>query len=198
MNIIFDLGGVVLHWKPDELIRRNFKDPGDQKRVRENFLGHPDWIELDRGTLDIEEALYSAADRTSVSYTALKRMMDDVPLFLLPQEEIVDLIRRVKERGHKLYVLSNMHHASMDYLLDSHEFFRLFDGIVASCRVGMVKPEPEIFQHILDRFSLEPSRTVFIDDMKENVDAAARQGIQVIHFKSRSQCEKALKELNCL
>jgi len=198
MNIIFDLGGVVLHWKPDELVERHFDNPQIQKRVRKGFLGHPDWIELDRGTLEIENALHRAAERTSVPYGELKKMMDDVPLFLMPQNEMVELIHRVKEKGHKLYVLSNMHHDSMDYLLATHDFFKLFEGIVASCKVKMVKPELQIYQHILNRFSLDPSQTVFIDDMKENVDAASCLGIQVIHFQNRDQCTKALTGLDCL
>jgi len=198
MNIIFDLGGVVLYWKPEELIERNFSDPGDRKKVRETFLGHPDWVELDRGTLDIETALNSAAERTGIPYGQLKKMMEDVPAFLLPREETIDLIRRIRDRDHKLYVLSNMHHDSMNYLLKTHEFFSLFDGIVASCKVGMVKPEEQIYRFILDEYHLDPSQTVFIDDMEENVEAAARLGIHPIRFIDKDQCEEALRAINCL
>ncbi|QEN08701.1 HAD family phosphatase [Oceanispirochaeta crateris] len=198
MNIVFDLGGVVLHWNPDELIARTFSGKSDQKIVKEQFLSHPDWEAMDKGTLDEESALQNAAQRTALPYEKLKKMMEDVPPFLEPNSQTIAIIKKVKERGHKLYILSNMHHNSMDYLLATHDFFNMFDGIVASCRVGMIKPEPEIYEHLLKEFSLNPEETAFIDDLKQNVEAASKKGIHPIHFIDPEQCEEALKEIHCL
>jgi epoxide hydrolase-like predicted phosphatase len=198
MNIVFDLGGVVLHWSPEELIAQTFPLKEDQNKVKKYFLSHPDWEALDRGTIEQETALLNAARRSGVPFEKLKKMLDEVPAFLKPKQPTLELIKKIKEKGHKLFVLSNMHHKSMDYLLGAHDFFELFDGKVASCRVGMIKPEPEIYEYLLKEYSLVPSETVFIDDLKENVEAASRLGIHPIHFINARQCEEALKEIHCL
>ncbi|MDC7231627.1 MAG: HAD family phosphatase [Spirochaetales bacterium] len=198
MNIVFDLGGVVLHWEPDTLIAKYFPEAEDQKKVKEQFLRHRDWESLDRGTIEKERALRNAAERTGIPYEKIKEMLDATPASLQPKEETIDLILKLKEKGHDLYILSNMHHDSMDYLDETHDFFELFDGKVASCRVKLVKPEAEIYRHLLTEYKLKAEETVFIDDMKENVEAAAGEGIHPVHFESAQQCEKELKALGCL
>lgn len=198
MNIVFDLGGVVLHWSPEDLINKYFPDPADKKNIKDNFFGHPDWVALDRGTIDKDLALKNAAERTGLEYKQIKEMLDSTPASLMPKEETIDLILKLKEKGHELYILSNMHHDSIDYLDETHDFFELFEAIVASCRVNLVKPEAAIYQYLLTENKLIPEETIFIDDMKENVEAASREGIYSIHFISASQCEKELTALGCL
>jgi len=198
MNIVFDLGGVVLEWKPDELIRKYFPHAEDSKNIKENFFRHPDWVALDRGTIDNETALKNAARRTGLDYSRIKELLDATPVSLTVKEETIDLILKLKEKGHDLYILSNMHHDSMDYLDETYDFFELFEAKVASCRVNLVKPEPEIYRYLLKENHLIPGETVFIDDMKENVDAAAGEGIHPIHFESAEQCENELRALGCL
>lgn len=198
MNIVFDLGGVVLHWSPEDIINKYFPDSADRKNIKDNFFGHSDWESLDRGTIAKELAIKNAAARTGLDYTQIKEMLDSTPASLTPKEETIDLILKLKEKGHELYILSNMHHDSMDYLDETHDFFELFEGKVASCRVNLIKPEAAIYQHLLSEYKLEPKETVFIDDMKENVEAAAREGIHPIQFKSAVQCEEELKALGCL
>ncbi|MDC7242205.1 MAG: HAD family phosphatase [Spirochaetales bacterium] len=198
MNIIFDLGGVVFDWNPEELLCRFFPDPDEREKAREKFMKHPDWIELDRGALSPDEAISRAAERTGLPRQPLKELLDATPASLKAKEDTFDLILRLKERGHSLYILSNMHHDSMDYLDETQDIFELFDGKVASCRVGMVKPEEEIFLHILKEYGLNPADTVFIDDMLENVEAASRKGIHPLRFESAKQCTGELVKLGCL
>ncbi|MBF9016321.1 MULTISPECIES: HAD family phosphatase [unclassified Oceanispirochaeta] len=198
MNIVFDLGGVVLHWSPEDLINNYFPEKKDGKNIKDNFFAHPEWESLDRGTIEKEAAVKNAAERTGLEYSRIKEMLDSTPASLTPKEETIDLILKLKEKGHHLYILSNMHHDSMDYLDETHDFFELFEGKVASCRVNLVKPEAAIYQYLLTENNLIPEETIFIDDMKENVEAAAREGIHPIHFKSVSQCEEELRSLGCL
>lgn len=198
MNIVFDLGGVVLHWSPEDIIGRYFPDAADRKNLADNFFGHEDWVSLDRGTIEKDTAVQNASVRTGLSRDRIRDMLDSTPASLTPKEETIDLILKLKEKGHRLFVLSNMHHDSMDYLEETYDFFELFEDKVASCRVNLVKPEPEIYRHLLTEYGLVPAETVFIDDMKENVEAAAAEGIHPIHFSSVRQCEKELESLDCI
>lgn len=198
MNVVFDLGGVVFHWRPDVIARSVFDDPETQDLVKAQIFGHSDWVDLDRGTLSFDLAIDRGAARTGLARSEVKRLLDEVPQSLLPVTGTADLIRSVKESGNKLFVLSNMQFASIDYLEKMHDIWSLFDGIVISCRIQKVKPEKEIYEHLLNEHQLQASETVFIDDMSENLTTAARFGMQTIQFLDPEQCRQDLKRLNCL
>ena len=78
-------------------------------------------------------------------------------------------------------MLSNMSREFIDYLRQQ-EVYANFEGDVVSCEVGVVKPMPQIYDILLDKFSLDASETIFIDDRRENVDAAMAKGISAFHF----------------
>jgi putative hydrolase of the HAD superfamily len=198
MNVVFDLGGVVFSWQPDALVRRVYDDPETQALAREQIIGHPDWIELDRGTLALDDAIVRAAARTGLSIDRVTWLFDAVPPSLTPIQETIELIRSVHQTNSRLYVLSNMGQAAMAYLEKRHDIWDLFDGIVISSRIGMVKPEVGIYRHLLDEHQLVATQTVFIDDLEENLLAAATLGIQTIRFVGAAQCRKDLTQLNYL
>lgn len=188
MNIVFDLGNVVFFWDPHRFVGEVFKDTEIQKRVLDKIYHHRDWAELDRGTLDREEAIRRGAERTGLAEAEISKMMYKVPEALTLNQEMIDLITWIKNSTeHKLYVLSNMHVASIDYLEKKYPIWDLFDGKVISCRIHMVKPEPGIYQYLLDAFDLDASETIFIDDLPENVESAAKFGIKTIQFESPAQ-----------
>ena len=198
MNIIFDLGGVVFEWRPDKLIEQVFSDPADRKLVAADLLSNPDWAELDRGALDKDLAVDRASKRSGISGEKIRRLLDLVPGSLTPREDTIALISRLKEAGNRLFVLSNMHHDSADYLQQTYPIWDHFEGVVFSCRVKMVKPDPGIFEYIRDIYRLEGDETVFIDDTKVNTETAMTIGMRTVHFQSSEQCEAELKAMGCL
>ena len=195
MNLIFDLGGVVVRWDPAAIIAGVFHDAEVRTKVREGVFAHPDWLELDRGTLDREDAIRRAAQRLGMAEAEIRRLLVAVPPSLTPIHETIELLYRLKARGHPLYCLSNMHFASIEHLEREHRFFEVFNGIVISCRLKLCKPEPAIYQHALKAHGLKASDTVFIDDVDVNIAAAAKAGIRTIQFKTAAQCERELRAL---
>ena len=91
-----------------------------------------------------------------------------------------------------------MHAASISYLEETYSFLNLFDGVIISSRINMVKPEPRIFMHLLKTYHLDPAQTLFIDDSPANIKAAKNIGIKAILFKDASQCLKALESIGCI
>jgi putative hydrolase of the HAD superfamily len=197
-NIVFDLGGVVFRWQPEVILKSLFENAETQDRVRTGIFEHPDWVELDRGTLGLNQAIERGADRTGLAQQEVERLLEAVPRFLTPINETIDLIRTLTDSSHRLFVLSNMHAASIQYLEATHDIWSMFDGIVISSRIQKVKPEIEIYEHLLAVHQLKPGETIFIDDMRENLEAASSIGIQTIHFVDPAQCRRALVDLNCL
>jgi putative hydrolase of the HAD superfamily len=196
LNVVFDLGGVVFKWQPDEIIRSVFADSETQELARAGIIEHNDWVELDRGSITLDQAIDRAAARTDLPRLDIEQLFHTVPQHLTPIEETIELIRTVRESNNRLYVLSNMHLESITYLEKEHRIWDLFDGAVISCRVRMVKPELDIYEHLLNAYQLNAAETIFIDDLVENLEAASSMGIQTLRFVDPSQCRRALLDLN--
>ena len=195
MNLVFDLGGVVVRWDPEAIIAGVFEDQELRGKVKKGVFEDADWLELDRGTLGREDAIARAAKRTGVAEAAIKRLLHAVPPSLTVFPETVDLLRRLKRKGYPLYCLSNMHFASIEYLEQKHDFWDLFQGRVISCRLQLCKPEAGIYEHLLRTYGLEAKETIFIDDVQKNLDAAAKLGIKTLKFETAAQCERDLQRM---
>jgi len=198
LNIVFDLGGVVFDWNPDKILSAVFDNPATRHRVETEIFKHADWVALDRGTLEFGDAVNRGAERTGLPQLEIERLLNAVPASLTPFQDTIELIRSIKDTDHRLFVLSNMQFASIAYLEATHDIWDLFDGIVISCRIQKVKPEPAIYEHLLSEHRLVANETVFIDDMNENVQAASRLGIGTILFRNATQCRQDLASLGCL
>lgn len=198
MNIVFDLGGVVFNWQPDTILESVFDDADIRRRIRKEIFEHPDWVELDRGTIALERAIDRGATRTGLPYEDIERLLKTVPHFLTPIETTIELIHELSKTRNKLFVLSNMALASMTHLEQRYDIWDVFDGIVISSRIQMVKPERQIYEYLLGVYELEPGETIFIDDLPDNVDAARSAGIRAIRFLDAVQCKRDLEELQCL
>jgi putative hydrolase of the HAD superfamily len=198
VNVVFDLAGVLVDYDQPALIAEVFGDPGTCRTVRAEVIGHEDWLTLDRGTLTQEDVIMRAARRTGLALEDIGRFFDRVSTAWAPVPGTIDLLRRVRARGHPLFCLSNMHPASWAYLERSCDFWELFSGITISCHVQLIKPEPAIYAHLLARHGLDGPQTVFVDDRDVNLAAAARFGIQTIKFETPAQCEIRLRALGCL
>jgi putative hydrolase of the HAD superfamily len=198
VNIIFDLGGVVVTWDPSEFVKNTVEDKQNQQILQTEMVNHPDWIDLDRGILTEGDAVQRGAIRTGLPEFEIQRLLRAVPPFLTPIPDSLKLVKDLKTNGNKLFVLSNLHIASITYLEKNHSFLDLFDGKVISCRINKVKPEPGIYQHLLDFYKLEIDETVFIDDMEINTKAAADLGMKTITFENPDQCREELEKLECL
>jgi putative hydrolase of the HAD superfamily len=161
LNIVFDLGGVVFNWQPDAIIQSIFDDPETQNLIRKEVFDHSDWVELDRGTITFDQAIDRGVTRTGLRYQDIERLLKAVPHFLTPIEATIELIHDLSHTKNRLFVLSNMHLASFAYLEQRYKIWDMFDGIVISSRIQMVKPELQIYEYLLNRYQLEPAETRF-------------------------------------
>ncbi len=197
-NIVFDLGGVVFAWDPEALVSNVFAEPDIQAQVHTEIIGHADWRELDRGTLPRQEAIRRAVARTGLTVSAVTDLMSQAPLALTVIPDTVDLLYRLRARGHRLFYLSNMHVASIEHLERTYTFWDIFEGGIISCRIHLIKPEPAIYTSLLETYELDVAETVFIDDTELNLAAAAKFGIRTIHFEHPGQCEEQLMVLDII
>ena len=171
-NVVFDLGGVVFH--------------RDAKKVRRELIDFFAfifaskmplfWEEYDRGALTFDEVL----DELSRAKGCERAVAESYLREALDRQETIPqtaaLIRDLKRAGYRLYVLSNMSREFIDFLRRMPVYAH-FDGEVVSCEERVVKPERRIYEILLDRYGLAPEATLFIDDRRANVEAAAELGV---------------------
>ncbi len=111
-----------------------------------------------------------------------------------PIDQTVRLAERIKQ-NYNLYALSNMDHETFQALSERYpDLFKLFDGLVISAEVQKIKPYPEIYEHLLSTYQLDPHRCLFIDDQEENITAATKHGNEGIVYKNAKTLEKQLKK----
>lgn len=189
-NIVFDLGGVVFHRDPEKVrpeLIEFFSFIAASKMPR--F-----WVEYDRGTLSYDEVLDELSREKNCSRDVAERYLREA----LDRQEVIPqtaaLIRELKWAGYRLYVLSNMSREFIDFLRKT-EIYRAFDGEVVSCEERVVKPEDRIYEILLQRYGLKPEETLFIDDRRGNLEAAARFGIATFHFGEPAQSCERLRRL---
>lgn len=184
-NLILDIGNVICDWNPDGLAASAFDAPHEQREALSVTVGNPDWLALDRGTLTLEEAIERAQARTSLNPQGIARIYANLCTSLLPLPGTMDAMHRAKAQGIPIYILSNMQVHAWNYLESTFDCWKACQGVVVSCDAGFIKPEPAIFQHLCDKFSVTPESCVFVDDMAENIEAARAFGMQAVQLTDK-------------
>ena len=194
-NVIFDLGGVVFDWNPDHIVARVQPIAELQAALKEALFGHADWRMFDRGTLSESELIDRLQLRLGATRREVDTIFDAVRSSLVEKPETVELLRALQAQGTPLYCLSNMPASIYAHLRQRHAFWDAFNGIVISGEVQLMKPEPEVFMHLLAAFNLRPEECVFIDDLLPNIESARQVGLHAIWFKDAAQCRRELQIL---
>jgi 2-haloacid dehalogenase len=195
-TVIFDLGGVLIDWNPRYLYRKILKDEdqitwflenictsewNDQQdagrsfdeAIRELIAKHPEW----------EEAITAWGSRWQETISG-------------PIEGTVNILKKIKTgRTKKLYALTNWSAETFPWALDNFEFLHWFEGIVVSGVEKTRKPHPEFYHILFDRYQVNPSTALFIDDNIKNIKGAQAVGLNTIHFEDPQTLQNTLTRL---
>lgn len=193
--LVLDLGGVVVDWNPRHLYRKLF---GSDEPAMEHFLTHvcsAAWNEaLDAGR-PFAEGIASLQARHPEHRELIAAYWERWDEMLPgPIEGAPELLRELVDRGVPLYALSNWSAETWPRAEPRFDFWDCFRGVVISGRVGLVKPDPAIFEHLLETYGLERETTLFVDDAQRNVAAARGVGLQALRFESVPRLRAALAE----
>ena len=185
-NVIFDIGNVLIYYAPDDFLQQIF--PGEEQKqkdmLRQVYEGKY-WPMFDRGTMTYEEAAQRLHEEFGHSVEDYMRALTGWIELKRPIEEGWRAARRCKRAGMRLFLLSNYPARGYARLREKFaDIFSIFEGDMISSRVHLMKPEPAMYQCLLDTYRLDPARTLFIDDMEANVEGALNMGIHGFH-KSR-------------
>ncbi|MDL2324457.1 HAD family phosphatase [Ruminococcaceae bacterium OttesenSCG-928-A16] len=194
-NIVFDLGGVVVNYSPKDFLTDLFFHERTEKRLYDAVFGSPEWLRLDKGDLTWQQAsaIFLKRGKEKDLGFEMQALLDEWQSMLTTRKATVVLMRLLKKKGFNLYYLSNISRDVLD-MLSQRNFWPLFSGGVASYEVQTLKPEPEMYQALLNKYNLVPEETIFIDDNEENADAAFTVGVTGILFNGVPNLCKTMVE----
>ena len=195
-TIIFDLGGVLVDWNPEYIYLKEFN--GDRIKMRWFFdnICTSSWNEQQDGGKLMKEA---TKERVKL-FPKYKRLIE---MFYgrweeMLKEEIsgtVKILRGLKRNNYRLIALTNWSAETFPIAIKKYKFLKLFEGIVVSGEIKMLKPFKEIYDFTLEKYNLDPKECVFIDDRLDNIQGAVRCGINGIQFESPEKLINELKKL---
>lgn len=177
-NVVFDIGNVLISFRPSEYISRNGFTPEKQKTVLEDIFGSNEWKLLDDGKLTTDQAIDIITINSSLKRDEIARIFNERTRIFHSIDNNVKLLPELKKHGFKLYYLSNFHGDIFDEVTNSYPFFKYFNGGIISAHVKCSKPSPEIFSIFLDKYNLIAEECFYIDDQEKNVTAAIHSGMK--------------------
>jgi putative hydrolase of the HAD superfamily len=192
-NVVFDAGGVLLNWDPPAVIARLHPEPETQAIIRRQIFEHQDWLEFDRGTFDEEAAARHFAELSGRSVAETRTLIRATREALVPIDGTIALLDDLVTAGVHLYLLSNMPVSTFEYLQGRYPFLGHFRHHVISGAILLVKPEPAIYKHLVEKTGIVPAESVFVDDLPRNVIAARECGLHAIQFRDPASCRAELR-----
>jgi 2-haloacid dehalogenase len=196
--VVFDLGGVLIDWNPRYLYRTLFDDEAEM----EAFLAEvttQEWNAQQDAGRPWSEAVEALAALHPGRRELIEAYWHRWPETLGgPIQGTVDILAELRSRGVRTYALSNWSAETFPLARPRFPFLEWFDGILISGEAKLIKPDPRIFAHLLEKFGLEARSTVFIDDSVTNIHAASEAGLIAIRFTDPPDLRRELAELGLL
>ena len=188
MDIILDMGNVLLEWNKDKILRGVVKTEKDFMILDKAIFQSGLWERLDLGTLTREELVLKVVSMIgSIYQEKVQEVVWNWPSYIEIYTEVFPLLVRLKEKGHRIFVLSNTSPVFYELLKDQlAPLEKNLDGFVLSCDIKAVKPDPKMFEEILHKYQLDPVNCIFLDDVKDNTKMAESLGIKSYQVKKRS------------
>ncbi len=182
-TLIFDIGNVLADFIWEEYYR-SF-----------GFTEDPMWNEYDRGVMTDEEVLQGFIDNDPGIEREIRLTLKDVGAMVRRNDYAIPWIKELQGKGYRCLYLSNFSEKARKECAASMDFLPYMDGGILSYQDKVIKPMPEIYQLLIDRYQLVPEECVFMDDTLRNLEGAEKFGIHTIHFKNQAQAIEELRKL---
>lgn len=194
-TIIFDIGNVLADFAWEAYFRSfGYGEKMFQRLAKATVLS-PMWNEYDRGVMSDEEILQGFIDNDPGIEEEIKKAVQHVGPMVTRNDYAIPWIQELKGRGYRCLYLSNYSRRGHRECAAALDFIPYMDGGILSYQEKLIKPMPEIYQLLIDRYGLAPEECVFMDDTLRNLEAAEKFGIHTIHFQNKVQAVEELRKL---
>lgn len=194
-TVIFDIGGVMVGLGRLHFFEQFGYSPQMCERLLSSTMKSPHWKELDRGVLTDEEVIDRFVKDAPELETEIRRSMENVHGIVYRLETSIPWIEELRQSGLRVLYLSNYSMKVANDNEDAMDFLSHMDGGLLSCDYKVIKPDPAFYMILIEKYGLEPSECVFLDDLEDNLAAARSLGIHTILVKDHEQAAADLKAL---
>ncbi len=191
-TIIFDIGNVLISFQPLQYLNKIY-NPTLSKQLLNIIFNSKEWIELDKGTILIKDAIASLIKKYPHYSVEITYILNNWTDMLTPINENISVLKPLKQQGYKLYLLSNFHIEAIEQMYNQYDFLNIFDGGIISGHVHIIKPNPKIYEQLLNNYNLKHDECLFIDDSIDNIISASNLGIHTIHLNNDCSLIEQLK-----
>lgn len=194
-NIVFDIGNVLSDFCWREFLQnKGFEEEMINRLARATVLT-PYWNEYDRGAWSEEQIMQAFVKCDPEIEAEIHKGFDNVTGMVRIRDYACSWVQELKTKGYKVYYLSNFARKTEEQCPDSLAFIPMMDGGILSYREKLIKPGEEIYNLLCERYGLKPEECVFLDDTLKNIETARRLGWKGIHFTTKEQAIRELREM---
>lgn len=176
-NIIFDLGNVLISFRPSEYFDKNNYPENIKTTILSDIFGSKEWRLIDNGEITTSEAINSIALKSSLKKEEIDHIFNLRLDVMFPLDINVRLLPELNKRGFRLFYLSNFPNDIFESVRSGYYFFKYFDGGLISADAKYSKPDSRIYEILLEKYNLVAQECLFIDDIEINVRAAENLGM---------------------
>lgn len=194
-TIIFDIGNVLADFTWREHYERFGFDADMVERLADATVRTPLWNEYDRGVMSDEDLLQGFIDNDPQIEPEIRKVFSDASTIVRRNDYAIPWICALRNKGYRCLYLSNFSRRAHRDCAHALDFLPHMDGGILSYQDKVIKPMPEIYQLLIDRYDLTPEECVFLDDTPRNLEEAEKFGIHTILFKDQKQAIEELKKL---
>jgi len=196
---LFDIGGVIIDWNNNDPIYRYIGNRYGIKSAVIKRVFTKNLRMLETGNISLHKFVTTCLAEVGLSlnkdYSAHELMVGPFARIAKPRNDVLRLIRLLRRKGFPVYALTNTSFQHLE-VMRQKGWLRYFEKTFASCKIGYMKPEEEIFRIVLHRMKVSPNRVIFVDDNDNNVRAARRIGIvSSILFRTGKDLERRITKI---
>ncbi len=197
-NIIFDLGNVLLSFKPEDFLMQYTTDLNRIDGFLSKITRSQTWWQLDQGLITMKKAEAFFNQKYSEELDLLIPFYANWMNMLKPIAKNVQFLNELKRKDYKLYVLSNFIKEAYEYVSKQYNFLKVFDGKILSWKEKVVKPDLKIYKKLIEKYQINPQESVFLDDIKGFLKPAESLGMKTIWIKQNTDIRKELRKLDII
>ena len=192
-TIIFDFGDVLEKIDYISLAAEYTGDRISAKKLFDSAVLTEHWRLYDAGIntqAQLIELLKAELDRSM--HTALEQFVTNIHRACTPYTEMYDVVKDLKQRGKKIYLLSNFPEGVFERVAEPNRTLDFFDGLIVSYKLKMAKPEKQIFEYVLNEYNLKAENCLFVDDTLKNIEVAKSLGFNTHHFTTAENFKNSM------
>ncbi|MDF2942352.1 MAG: HAD-superfamily hydrolase subfamily variant 3 [Herbinix sp.] len=194
-TVVLDIGNVLAQFRWKEYLEKCGYDENVIQKIGNATVRSEYWKEWDRGAQEDDELISKCCALEPSVEKEIKALFNDVEQLVREYDYSVEFIKKLKENGYQVYLLSNYGRTHFQRDQRNFRFMKYVDGAIISSQVQYIKPEPEIYEALINRYHINPSEAVFLDDLQDNLEGAKPFGFHTILVRSYEQMIEDLKKL---